>query len=151
MYQTLLIIHSALRWLVVISLFYSIYIGWKGYTKKLTFTKFNNSLRHWTATIAHTQLLVGMILYTQSPMVKYYNNSIGDMAGEPVFFGLIHIALMLIAIIIITIGSAKAKRATTDNDKFKTMAIYFSIAFIVIFTAIPWPFSPLAHRPLIRI
>ncbi|MXN91018.1 hypothetical protein GR160_07230 [Flavobacterium sp. Sd200] len=150
MYQTLLVIHSALRWLVVASLSLSIYTGWKGYNKQLPFTKSNNLLRHWAATIAHTQLLIGMILYTQSPMVKYYNNGIGDMTGEPTFFGFTHIALMLVSVVLITIGSAKAKREPVDSGKFKTMAVYFSIAAVVLFIAIPWPFSPLSHRPLIR-
>ncbi len=150
MYQSLLIVHSFLRWAVVLSLAYSIYRAWQGYRKLLSFTKTDNALRHWTATIAHTQLLIGIVLYSQSPMVKYFNSGVGDMQGEPVFFGLIHILLMLASIVILTIGSAKAKRKTTDSEKFKTMLTYFSIAAIVIFIAIPWPFSPLAHRPLIR-
>jgi len=66
------------------------------------------------------------------------------------FFGLIHILLMLIAIILITIGSAIAKRKTSDVEKFKTILIYYSISLLIIFIAIPWPFSPLAHRPFLR-
>lgn len=151
MYQSLLIIHSLLRWLVVASLCYSIWRAWRGQRLLLPFTKTDNALRHWTATIAHAQLLVGMILYIQSPMVKYFNAGTGDMSGEPLFFGAIHITLMLIAIVVLTLGSAKAKRKTQDAEKFKTMLIYFSIAAILIFIAIPWPFSPLAHRPLIRL
>lgn len=151
MYQTLLVIHSLLRWLVALSLLYSIYRAWQGYRFLTPFTRTDNALRHWTATIAHTQLLVGMVLYSQSPMVKYFNAGTGDMHGEPIFFGAIHIALMLIAIVMLTLGSAKAKRKTTDTDKFRIMLVYFSIAAVIIFVAIPWPFSPLAHRPLIRL
>lgn len=151
MHQTLLIIHSLLRWLVVMSLLYSIYRAWQGYRLLTPFTKTDSSIRHWTATIAHTQLLVGMVLYSQSPMVKYFNAGVGDTSGEPIFFGAVHIALMLIAIVVLSIGSAKAKRKTVDTDKFRIMLIYFSIAALIIFLAIPWPFSPLAHRPLIRL
>lgn len=151
MYQSLLIIHSLLRWLMVLSLGYSIYRAWYGYRFLTPFTKTDNALRHWTATIAHMQLLAGMVLYSQSPMVKYFNTGTGDMNGEPKFFGAIHIAVMLIAIVVLTIGSAKAKRKTADSGKFRTMLLYFSIAAIIIFVAIPWPFSPLAHRPLIRL
>jgi hypothetical protein len=150
MYESLLIVHSLFRWLVVLSLGYSIYRAWLGRRTLLPFTKTDNALRHWTATIAHTQLLIGMVLYSQSPMVKYFNSGSGNMQGEPVFFGLIHILLMLVAVVIITVGSANAKRKTTDSDKFATMLTYFSIAAAIIFIAIPWPFSPLAHRPLIR-
>jgi len=57
---------------------------------------------------------------------------------------------MLTAIVIITIGSALAKRKKTDKEKFKTMLVWFSAALLIIFIAIPWPFSPLANRPYIR-
>jgi hypothetical protein len=57
---------------------------------------------------------------------------------------------MIMAIIIITIGSALAKRKSSDKEKFKTMGLWFSIALIIIFIAIPWPFSPFANRPYFR-
>ena len=152
MYQTLLICHSFLRWLVLISLLYSIYRAYKGYSLKLLFSKTDNSVRHWTATIAHIQLILGILIYVQSPIVKYFwkNFSEGIQNPETVFFGLLHIFLMLAAIVLITIGSALAKRKKADNDKFKIMLLWFSIALFIIFIAIPWPFSPLVNRPYFR-
>ncbi|KAF2517822.1 hypothetical protein [Flavobacterium foetidum] len=152
MYQTLLESHSYLRWFVLISLSCSIYIAYKGYSQKLPFTKTANLFRHWTATIAHIQLLFGILVYVQSPIVKYFwrNFKDGVQNLDASFFGIIHIALMLIAIIIITIGSALAKRRKTDEEKFKTMLVWFLIALFIIFIAIPWPFSPLAIRPYFR-
>jgi len=61
-----------------------------------------------------------------------------------------HITMMLIAIVLITIGSANAKRQPTDQQRFKTMAILFTIALIIIFASIPWQFSPLTSRPYFR-
>lgn len=150
MYQTLLIFHSLFRWAVIICLPWAIYRAFIGYRAGKPFTRADNALRHWTATISHIQLMAGMILYTQSPMVKFYFSGEGDTSGEPFFFGLLHIALMLAAIVIITIGSAKAKRQPAAQQKFKTMLLWFSLGFLVMLIAIPWPFSPLAHRPLIR-
>ncbi|GAA4339005.1 hypothetical protein GCM10023149_49420 [Mucilaginibacter gynuensis] len=57
---------------------------------------------------------------------------------------------MTVAIILITIGSSAAKRKTTDIAKFKTMTVFFLLALLIIFMAIPWPFSPLANRPYLR-
>ena len=150
MHQLLLIAHSIFRWAVLASLLYAIYRAWQGYKKHLQFTKTDNSLRHWTATIAHIQLLMGILLYTQSPVAKAMVSEIRNGWSDPVFFGLIHIALMLTAIVFITIGSAKAKRKALDSDKFRTMLTYFSIGLLIIFIAIPWPFSPLAQRPYLR-
>lgn len=152
MYQSLLFCHSALRWFVLVSLLYSIFRAYKGYNLKRPFTKTDNSVRHWTATIAHIQLTLGILIYIQSPIVKYFwkNFTEGIKNTDAAFFGILHILLMLSAIVLITIGSALAKRKQNDSDKFKTMLFWFSIALLIIFIAIPWPFSPLANRPYFR-
>lgn len=149
----LLVLHSVMRWLVLVSLLYAIYRAYYGYEHKLPFMPIDNQVRHWTATIAHVQLLIGIIVYTQSATVKMLANGLSDTGRitEPVFFGIIHIALMLAAIIIITTGSAMAKRKVLAADKFRTQLVYFSVALAIIFIAIPWPFSPLAQRPFIRL
>lgn len=152
MYQTLTFYHNSMRWLVLASLLFAIYRAYKGYFSKGTFSKTDNAVRHWTATIAHIQLVIGMVLYFQSPIIKYFMANFKEAVRtfDLLFFGLIHGVLMLTAIVIITIGSAKSKRKTTDQEKFKTMLIWFSIALFIIFIAIPWPFSPLANRPYYR-
>ncbi|WBL24313.1 hypothetical protein [Zunongwangia sp. HGR-M22] len=152
MYQTLLQFHSIFRWLVLLSLGYAIFIAITGYYLKRNFTKKDNTVRHWTATIAHIQLILGILGYTQSPMTthffKYYRFSEGW--NEAIFFGMFHILLMFTAIVLITIGSASAKRKEPSSQKFKTMLIFFALALIIILIAIPWPFSPLGNRPLLR-
>ena len=152
MYLSLLFIHSIFRWLVVTSLIYAIFRAYKGFTTNAVFTKMDNSVRHWTATIAHLQLTIGVILYLKSPVVSYFWRNFKDAIGniDTAFFGLIHILLMLVSVIILTIGSALAKRRPRDHEKFRTMLIWFSIALFIIFIAIPWPFSPLANRPYFR-
>ncbi|UPQ76086.1 hypothetical protein [Chryseobacterium nepalense] len=152
MYQTLTFLHSLFRWLVLLSLVYSIFKACKGYFLNLEFSKIVDSLRHWTATVVHVQLVLGIILYSKSPTVKYFWKNFNEAKAsfDILFFGLIHIALMLFSIVLITIGSALAKRKSTDKEKFAIMLIYFSIALIIILLAIPWPFSPLAQRPYIR-
>lgn len=148
-----LVIHSLLRWLVLISLLFSIYRAYKGFISNAVFSKLDNSVRHWTATIAHIQLVFGIILYSQSPVTKYFWTNFSDAIAqqEASFFGLIHIVLMSTAIVLLTIGSALVKRKTVDKEKFKTMLIWYFIAFFIILIAIPWPFSPLANRPYIRV
>lgn len=141
-----------MRWFVLASLFYAIYRGLRGWRTGITFEVWDNALRHSTATIAHVQLMIGYTLYFSSPVIQYFRDH-ADEAGLPYdfrFFGLIHIILMTIAIVLITIGSAMAKRQQTDRGKFKTMAIWFLLGLVVILIAVPWPFSPLANRPYLR-
>lgn len=152
MYQILLFCHSIIRWLVLISLLYSIYNAYRGYGFNKRFSKTDNAVRHWTATIAHIQLVIGITLYTQSPIIKYFWSNFNEAFNnlDNTFFGLIHMVLMLTAIILITIGSALSKRKTGDKIKFKTMLIWYSISLFIIVIAIPWPFSPLANRTYFR-
>ncbi|WP_027379342.1 hypothetical protein [Chryseobacterium daeguense] len=152
MYQTFTFLHSTFRWLVLLSLVYSIFRACRGYFLHKQFSKTDNSVRHWTATIAHIQLILGIVLYTQSPIIKYFWKNFNEAkeSFDLIFFGLIHISLMLFSIILITIGSAVSKRKSTDNEKFKVMLIWFTVALLIIFIAIPWPFSPLANRPYFR-
>lgn len=151
MYPYLLILHSLWRWLVLASLCYSIFLALKRKYNGQPFDALANRWRHWTATIAHVQLLLGMAVYIQSPIVKYkLANNPAVLFNEQYFFRYFHLAMMVLAIVFITIGSAKAKREKGDSEKYTTMLIWFCLALAVIFIAIPWPFSPLANRPYFR-
>jgi hypothetical protein len=47
---------------------------------------------------------------------------------------------MLIAVVLITIGYSKSKRANTAVEKFKPIKIFYLIGLIIILASIPWPF-----------
>jgi drug/metabolite transporter (DMT)-like permease len=151
MYITLLTLHSLLRWIVLALLLFAVYIAATGYFKKRVFSGTDNAVRHWTATAAHIQLLIGMILYFKSPVVKAWWKIKGSLLPfDYKFFSLLHLVLMFAAIVVLTVGSAKTKREMTDQKKFSTMLIWFVVALLLILIAIPWPFSPLVKRPYIR-
>jgi len=152
MYTTLLAIHSLFRWLVLVSLLYAVFIAYRGWLTNKTFSAHDNKVRHITATIAHIQLLLGLWLYFISPIVRYFLENFKDaMHSRQVrFFGMEHITMMLAGIILVTIGSVLTKRKQADKDKFRTMAIWYTIGLLVILSSVPWQFSPLISRPYFR-
>ena len=152
MFETLTLYHSWLRWLILAFLLCAIYRAWRGIAAKSLFTKTDNFFRHWTATLFHIQLIIGIMLYVKSPVVGYFWENFSEAVQhiEILFFGLIHLLLMISVVVMITIGSALAKRRETDREKFNTMLRWFGIALIILLIAIPWPFSPFAHRPFFR-
>lgn len=152
MYSFLLALHSLIRWLVLVSLLYSIFIAWRGWLFKKPFTKADELIRSVTTTIAHTQLVIGVWLYCISPVVSYFLHNFSTAVRERQirFFGMEHITMMIIAVTVLTIGSSKARRAPDDQQKFKTMATWFTVALVIILTSIPWSFSPLTARPNFR-
>lgn len=153
MYTFLIFTHSILRWLIVPAMAYALFRGFRGWSRKLPFSQADDTIRHVTATLTHIQLMLGYMLYFNSPFINYFRTHFKEAIRQFdfIFFGMIHITLMTIAIILVTIGSSAAKRQQEDTAKFKTMAIFYTIAFIIILIAIPWPFSPLSARPYLRI
>src|SRR5687768_6341222 len=152
MYSLVLPLHSMVRWFVLISLVLAIVTAVNGLVKKRPYTAFDDSLRHWTATIAHVQLLLGLVLYYISPITDYFLNNFNSAIHqrEIRFFGMEHSLMMFLAIVTITIGSMKAKRRTTDREKFKTLIIWYAFGLFLILTSIPWEFSPFTSRPYFR-
>jgi len=152
MYSFFLALHSLVRWLVLISLLIALYRAWRGLLLKKPFSKFDNTIRHTTATIAQTQMVLGIVLYCISPLVRYFLNYFKEAVHQRQirFFGMEHVVMMLLAVVLITIGSMRAKRQADDKQKFRTMAIFFIIALLVILSSIPWQFSPLVSRPYFR-
>lgn len=152
MYALFLFLHSATRWVLLICLLYAIGRGVAGWAGRRPFTRRDNLIRHLTATVSHIQLLIGYVLYFQSPLTAYFRAHVQE-PGQPFefrFFGWMHVLIMTVAVIMITIGSAAAKRQDSDLRRFRTMTIWFVLALLLAMIAIPWPFSPLAHRPYIR-
>ncbi|SHH34952.1 hypothetical protein SAMN04488109_3811 [Chryseolinea serpens] len=151
MYAFVLWFHSLFRWAVLTGLLYALYRAYRGYRLQLDFTNHDESVRHWTATLAHIQLTAGFYLYLISPFVKaYFSANPSADSTEGTFFGWIHITCMLVAVVMITVGSAWTKRKVSSRDKFRTMLGWFGVGLLVILLAVPWPFLPWAHRPYIR-
>lgn len=153
MFFILLFFHSIVRWFLLLGLLYTVFNSFIKFKNGSDFTKTDNKWRHWTATIAHVQLMIGMVMYFKSPAVAQFRaagHAAGSGINEPFFFGLIHISMMILAIIIITMGSAVSKRQDTDQKKFRIIFLSFGVALIIILAAIPWPFSPLSQRPYLR-
>jgi phosphoglycerol transferase MdoB-like AlkP superfamily enzyme len=152
MYNTILTLHSLCRWLVLATLLIAINRSYTGWLTSLAFTKQDNRLRHITATIAHIQLILGLWLYFISPVISYFLHHYKEAVHmrQIRFFGMEHSLMMLVAIIIITFGSSIAKRKNTHKARFKTIAIWYTVALVVILINIPWPFSPMVARPWLR-
>jgi hypothetical protein len=153
MYTVLLTLHSLVRWLVLLSLIWATINAWNGWRRRKSFTLKDDRLRHWTATVAHIQLTIGLFLYFQSPLTAYFRANFSQAVHERQlrFFGMEHSLMMLIAVIVLSVGSSLSKRRTTDEQKFKTVAVWYTIALLIILANIPWPFSPLVSRPFYRV
>lgn len=151
MYLHLLAFHNLLRWVVLIGLLIALIRGYQGWLGNKAFTRLDNRIRVFSAILIHVQLIVGLILYAISPLIRQFFRFFGEPEFQSYmrFFGMDHATGMLIGITLITIGSAKAKRKSSDREKFKALALWYTAGIVVILGTIPWPFMPHA-RPLFR-
>lgn len=122
MYTTLLSLHSVFRWLIVIGVIYTLYRAYTGLAANKTFTSADANTRKYTVIAAHIQLLLGLALYFLSPMVQYFmsNFSAAVKIKEMRFYGMEHSIVMILAIILITIGSAVSKKKESDRAKIQS-------------------------------
>jgi membrane protein DedA with SNARE-associated domain len=132
--QALISAHSGLRWTALLLLLLAIFNAFtaNSYEKK------HRLVNLFTMITFHTQLLLGLVLYFTSEKVQF----VEGWMKEPLyrFFGMEHLAGMLLAIVVITIGHSKSKKGTDAAAKFKPIKLWYVIALILVLAFIPWPF-----------
>jgi hypothetical protein len=66
-----------------------------------------------------------------------------DSMRSPVlrFFLVEHTLAMLLAVVLITIGNARMKRAADAVQSARTVLWFYLISLVVILSMIPWPFT----------
>lgn len=138
MYNGLVHAHSGLRWLVLIALIYSLVQAFQSKKNGASFASKKGSGTLAVASI-HLQFILGLVILFQSSWFSLFQaEGMGNSTAR--FFIIEHPIMMLVAVLLVTIGNAKAKKAATDTAAFQKRIVFFSIALILILAAIPWPF-----------
>jgi hypothetical protein len=123
--------HSGWRYVVLILLIVAIVNAFSGWLGKKAYTEGNRKLNVFTLISSHIQLLMGLILYFVNNWYKA--DSSVAMAR---YWKMEHISMMIFAVILITVGNARSKRFDNPAAKHKTIAIYFTLALVIIVAAI---------------
>jgi hypothetical protein len=133
-YSLLLELHSIFRYVVMILVLYTIFqalIGWLG---NRPYTNRNRLTNLFAMISAHTQLLIGIVLYFLSPLVQFNGDTMKNDVTR--YFTVEHWVMMVIAIALITIGHSKSKKAVLPQAKHKAIAVFYIIALIIIVGAL---------------
>ena len=141
--DALIHVHSGLRWVVLALLLFAIVnAGIK--LKRGKYEKSDKMLNLFAMVVFHIQVTIGIVLSFISGKVNYGKNWMkienANGVAELRFFGLEHIILMVLAMILITIGRKKAERKLDANAKHKTILVWYLIVLLVVLAGIPWPF-----------
>ena len=138
MYTGLLHLHSALAYLVLLGLVVCIVYAMVGALSGKEFTEKDRKFGLIGLIPTHIQFIVALILYFISPMG--FGNLSGETMGDSTarLYALEHPLINLIAVVLITIGYARAKRLLESRNKFRSIYIFYGIGFILILSRIPW-------------
>jgi len=139
MYTILKESHNGLGMLLLFILLASILFIVFSYFKRKPFLKSVRLAALIGLIVVHLQILVGIFLYTLSPlgMSSFTKDSMGHSISR--FYLLEHPIGMIIAAILITIGyRASKKEGLSDRGKYNRVLVYYIIGFSLVAYLIPW-------------
>jgi len=142
MYTFLLDLHNLLRWVIVIVGVIAVATALRGAFARAAWTGQQNALGRLFTISVDVQLLVGLLLYfVFSPITTGAFADFGAaMQNDHTRFFLVeHLPLMVIAIALVHVGAARARKLNSARPA----AIFYTVAMVLMVIAIPW------WRPLV--
>lgn len=152
MYSAFLLVHSYLRWVVVIVGLLVIARAIAGLSGGRDWRAGDSAGVRVFSIALDIQFLLGLLLYVWlSPFIRdAWADMAATMRNAPLrFFAVEHVTGMLIGIALAHVGKSKIGKAVDAAQKHKLAVVFFSLAMVVIVLSIPWPGMP-GGRPLLR-
>lgn len=140
MYEIVLTIHHYLAFVALALLIWVTINGIMGTASNKIFTESNRKTNLFALISVHTMLLLGLILLAVSPGVASFIDNYAVDKSNAVLrrIYMVHPVTNILGVILVTIGNAKAKRATTDKKKFRFTLIFFGLGLLLFLSVLPW-------------
>jgi len=133
-YKFFLELHSGFRYIVLVLLLLAIIMAWAGWLGKKSYSEGQRKLNLFTLISVHTQLLIGLVLYFLSPFVQFNSQTMKDDTTR--YWTVEHLTAMIIAIVLITVGHSKSKKAALPEGKNKAIAVFYTLALVIVIVTI---------------
>ena len=138
MYTFIQKFHSGWAYIALLLLVFAVVNSFLGKSSKKEFTAKDRKIALFGLIATHIQLLVGLILYFVSD-IGFKQLSGAAMKNAALRLTVIeHPLINIIAIILITIGWSKHKKAATSEAKFNSIFIFYGLGLLLILSRIPW-------------
>ncbi|MGZ3766574.1 MAG: cytochrome B [Mucilaginibacter sp.] len=134
LYSFFLHLHSGFRYIVLLLVLLAIIRALLGWFGKIAYSESHRKLNLFALISIHTQFLLGLILYFFSPFVQFNSQTMKQFDTR--YWTAEHAVAMLIAIALVTIGHSKSKKITLPEAKHKAIAIFYTLALVVIIATI---------------
>lgn len=150
-YAGVLVIHSWLRWLVILLGLFAFVRAAVGAATGKAWTPADDRAGAWFARILDLQFLFGLALYVfLSPITHAAFGNIGAAMKDKVarFWSVEHVVGMFVAVALVHVGQIQGRK-TDSLRRHRVVAGFFALALVIILASIPWPALPYG-RPLLR-
>ncbi len=141
MYETVKFLHTYWAYLVLIILVISTFNALIKFFGNKEFRAFDFRVSLFALIVAHIQLLIGVLLFFAAGYLAIIRETgMGEIMKNATLRSNVieHPLTMIIAVILITMGYSKHKKKLTSKPKFKRLAIFYTIALILVLAKIPW-------------
>ncbi len=142
MFETIQFIHSYWAYVTLLLVVLATLNALKGLFAKSEFSQNDFRVSLFALIVTHIQIILGVFLFIYSPnaMGAIKNSGMGAIMKDSLlrFSTIEHPLMMIIAVVLITIGYSKHKKKENSNGKFKVIAIFYTIALLLILSRIPW-------------
>lgn len=137
LYTIILNIHNIMRWVVILTGAYAVF---RAMQNEKVWDSSANLARSLFVNSMNIQFILGIILYEFSPLMQasFANLAVAIKDPQSRFYLVEHPTIMIAALALAHIGSAKVRKATTDKQKYKFAKIFFSISLILVLAGVPW-------------
>lgn len=140
--ETLQFIHSYWAYLVLVVLVLATFNALIKFFGNKEFDAKDFRISLFALITMHIQLLIGIILY----FTKDYFTTIeqvggmGEVMKNSALRNLIveHPTTMIVAVALVTVGYSKHKKKLVSKAKFKKLALFYTLALLLVLAKIPW-------------
>lgn len=136
MYHFIQKFHSGWAYLALLLLVIAVFNSFSGWFSKREFSSKDKKIGLFALIATHLQLVIGFILYFTSPKGL---DALGYMEdAEMRLTALEHPIVNILAIVLITIGWSRHKKAVASDLKFKSLFVFYMLGLVLILVRIPW-------------
>jgi hypothetical protein len=145
--EILIGLHNVIRWVVIVFAVLALVRAYRGWFTGQDYTEQDRKIGVFFGASMDAQMLLGIILWIFGSWgIKAFGTASGLEGADRMsvlFFAVEHAFSMVVAVVLVHVGTIAARRADNAKSKHKRSAILFSIAVLLILIAIPWTQRPL--------
>lgn len=153
MYPLLILLHSWLRWAVLLLGLWALFSALAGRSSRRAWGPSDGTPGRLYTVSFDIQMLIGLALYiVASPITTVARQHMAEAMSNDVsrFWLIEHPFGMIVALALAHVGRARVRRAVTDRSRFGRAAVFYGLSLLITIATTPWP--GMAHgRALFRL